>query len=98
MIYSISNSNGQSGGAWSRMYGTRRAAQRAIAEAFGWTEAVLSPSWAHTTDGNDTLTCWSAYSTQEECDADETGAHAPTITRHDEQGPEGGFPGNPDDA
>ena len=56
------------------------------AQTLGWDEAVLSPSWAHSTDGNDTLTCWLAYSTQEECDADETGAHAPTITRHDGDG------------
>lgn len=27
--------------------------------------------------------CWSAYETQEECDADETGAQAPCITRRE---------------
>jgi hypothetical protein len=84
--YTISNSNGMSGGVWSRKYDSRKAAKAAIAEAFGWDEAVLSPSWAHSTDGSDTLTCWSAYATQEDCDADETGAHAPCITRHDDEG------------
>lgn len=82
--YTISNSNGMSGGVWARKYGTRKAARDAIAEAYGWDTVVLSPSWAHSTDGSDTLTCWSAYATQEECDADETGAHAPCITRHDD--------------
>jgi len=77
--YKITNSNGMSGGVWSRVYGSRKAAAAAIAEAFGWDEAVLSPSWSDDEDNS----CWSVYETQEECDADETGAHAPCITRHE---------------
>ncbi len=79
--YTITNCNGMSGGVWARAYETRNAARDAIAEAYGWAEAVLSPPWEQTTDGSDTLLCWSAYSTQEECDADQIGAHAPWIAR-----------------
>lgn len=79
--YTISNSNGMAGGVWSRTYESRKEARAAIAEAYGWDEVVLSPSW----EDDDGLTCWSAYETQDECDADETGAQAPCITRHDDE-------------
>ena len=77
MAYEISNCNGMSGGVWSEAHDSRDDAATAIATAFGWDESVLSPSW---TDDEE-QTCWSVYETQEACDADETGAHAPTITR-----------------
>ena len=77
--YSITNSNGMSGGVWGRKYDSRKAAAAAIAEAFGWDEVVLSPSWSDDEENS----CWSAYETQDECDADETGAQAPCITRRE---------------
>lgn len=77
--YHISNSNGMGGGVWAREYDSRKAAAAAIAEAFGWDDAVLSPSW----DDDDGNRCWCAYETREECDADDTGADAPCITRVD---------------
>ena len=80
--YSISNSNGMGGGVWGRKYDSRRDAKEAIAEAYGWDDVVLSPSW----EDGDGLTCWSVYETQEECDADETGADAPCITRLEDEG------------
>lgn len=75
--YKISNSNGMAGGVWLRSYETRAEAAAAIAKAFGWDEAVLSPSWSDDEDRS----CWSAYETRTDCDADDTGANAPTITR-----------------
>lgn len=80
VTYKITNSNGMSGGVWSRTYDSRKAAARAIAQAYGWDEVVLSPSWEDD-EGN---ACWSAYETRDECDADETGADAPCITRQDD--------------
>lgn len=74
---SNSNSNGMSGGVWRRGYDSFKDAREAIAEAYGWAQTVISVSW----DDSDGLTCWSVYETQDEHDADETGAHAPTITR-----------------
>ncbi len=64
--YKITNSNGMSGGVWSRGYDSRDDAASAIAGAMGWDDVVLSHSW-----GDD----------EEACDADDTGAMAPTITR-----------------
>ncbi|UOF77332.1 hypothetical protein [Caudoviricetes sp.] len=77
VTYKISNSNGMSGGVWGRVYESRESAAAAIAQAFGWAESVLSPSWSDDEENK----CWSAYETQEECDADDNGAMAPTITR-----------------
>lgn len=75
--YKITNSNGMSGGVWSRSHESRDDAASAIAQAMGWDDAVLSPSW----DDDDGNRCWSVYATQEECDDDQTGAMAPCITR-----------------
>jgi len=71
MAYKIRNENGTTGGAWSREYETLGAAENAIRYAMGWDGIVIA---AHPQGG-----VWSAYETQEDADADETGAHAPSI-------------------
>lgn len=84
--YKISNSNGKSGGVWSRSYSTRGEAARAIADGMGWDDVVLSHSFTSDGDDGEDLTAWCAYETQEECDADQDGARAPCVTRHDGDG------------
>lgn len=76
--YTIHNTNGTSGGPWTRLYATRDAAADALRQAMGWDAIVLSGSYDDTR-GNAT---WHAYESQDECDADETGALAPCITRY----------------
>ena len=75
--YRISNAEGLTGGAWGATFATEDEAAEAIREAHGWDDVVVSESFA-AGDGNDSAVC--AYETQEECDADEDGAHAPRIT------------------
>ena len=85
MSYEIRTTDGRK---WASSYPTRDAAADAIRTAYSWDAVVLSASY--TVDGprgaadGDTTTAVSAYETQEECDADETGAHAPQIV--DQQG------------
>jgi hypothetical protein len=59
-------------------------AQNTVRAAMCWSTLVLSAPY--TVDGpekasaGDTRQAWSAYETQEECDADDDGADAPRIT------------------
>jgi hypothetical protein len=78
--YKISNSNGLSGVAWDHDYETQDEAAEAIRTAYGWDEVVLSDSYSVGNDyGTGDADAVSAYETQEECDADQDGAHAPRI-------------------
>jgi hypothetical protein len=72
--YKISNAEGRQGRAWTAEYATREEAAQAIRQAMGWDAVVLSGSYAV-----DAGSAVSAYETQEECDADQTGAWAPRI-------------------
>jgi hypothetical protein len=78
--YTIENSHGERGGMWSCDYDTLEAAKVGLRQAMGWGEIVLSHAYTHDADDN---TAWSAYETQEDCDADDEGAHAPCIVRDD---------------
>jgi hypothetical protein len=74
--FKIENSNGMDGPVWRRTYRTASEAAEAIRRAYGWDHVVMSSTY--TVSNGDAC---SAYATQEECDADETGAHAPRICR-----------------
>lgn len=82
--YSIKNSNGLSGGDWSRLYNTREQAAAAIARAYGWDAAAVAigPEMIDEVgdDGEEEI-AWCVYESQEDCDSDDTGAHAPRIVR-----------------
>lgn len=52
---------------------------QAIADARGWDDVVLSPSFADTDGNGEERRAWCAYETQEECDTDDTGANAPWV-------------------
>lgn len=82
--YSIKNSNGLSGGDWNRQYNTREQAAAAIAKAYGWDAAAVAigPKMIDEIgdDGEEEI-AWCVYESQEDCDADDTGAHAPRIVR-----------------
>lgn len=73
-MYRISNTNGKSGGNWRLEYETREDAAEAIREAMGWDSAVLTAAFAA-----DDTTAWCVYESQEDCDADRDGAHAPRV-------------------
>ena len=79
-MFTISNSNGITGGAWAEEYDTQDDALDALCEAFGIDrdEAVTSDSYA-VDEGN----AVSVYATEAECEADQDGAYAPRIVRHD---------------
>lgn len=82
--YSIKNCNGKSGGDWNRQYNTREQAAAAIAKAYGWDVAAVAigPKMIDEIgdDGEEEI-AWCVYESQEDCDADDTGAHAPRIVR-----------------
>lgn len=82
-MYTISNSNGLQGRAWTTEYDTETDALEALCAAMGWDadEAVCSESY---TVGEGTAV--SVYKTQAEHDADETGAYAPRITELEDGG------------
>lgn len=63
-------------------YETQEDAAEALRMTMGWDKIVLSGRYTVGT-GSDDLEqdAVSAYATQEECDADQEGAHAPRITR-----------------
>ncbi|HEX9156006.1 MAG TPA: hypothetical protein VF819_10605 [Nitrospira sp.] len=73
--YTISTTDGRQDRALGREYTTGDEAAEAIRRMMGWDEIYLSDSYA--VDSGDAV---SAYETQEACDADEEGAHAPRIT------------------
>ena len=82
ITYTISNSNGLSGRDWDCEYATVEAAAEEIRRNYRWDDVVTSSWFADDDgDGNHTSSCC-AYETQEECDRDDEGAHAPRITRH----------------
>ncbi len=76
--FTISNSNGNQSGPWRETYETQQGAVDAIAEAQGWGEPVVSESY--TVDAGSAV---SVYETQADCDADQDGAFAPRVTKHD---------------
>jgi hypothetical protein len=78
--YKISNSNGLSGPVWDADYTTQDRAAEAIRRAYRWDEVVLSDSYSVGDDyGTGDASAVSAYQTQQDCDADPDGAHAPRI-------------------
>lgn len=83
--YTIDNCNGRTGRAWDATYASEDEAVEALRVAMGWTEIVLSDDYAITLpddeDGRQRHgSAWSAYPTQEECDADrDGGAQAPRV-------------------
>lgn len=81
--YEIENSNGLTGGAWSRSYETLAVAATEIANTLGWPEgAFIGPKMVDLIDGTDTeQTAWCVYPTAEERDADPDGGHAPRVVR-----------------
>lgn len=82
ITYTISNSNGLNSGDWNAEYTSVAAAAEEIRRNYRWDNVVTSSWFAETDeDGNHTSACC-AYETQEECDRDVEGAHAPRITRH----------------
>lgn len=64
-------------------YASLEAASREVRRAMGWDEVVLSDSYADTDGNGYETTAWSAYESQERCDADSDGARAPRITAID---------------
>lgn len=74
--YKISNPNGLNGRAWDLTYPTAEAAAEAIRFAYQWDGIVLS-DWFADDDGDSCC----AYETEEQCRRDDTGAHAPWITK-----------------
>ena len=79
MRFQIQNTEGRQGRAWSTTYADLPDAEAAVREAMGWDDSVTSDSFAGI-DGNGTERVGRCvYPTQEECDADQDGAHAPRI-------------------
>jgi hypothetical protein len=76
--YTISNSNGRRGNAWDEQYDDQEHALHALCEAMGWSEVFESNRYTV----SETDSAISCYATQEDCDADETGAYAPRVTAH----------------
>lgn len=67
--YSIRNTEGRQGRAWTRTYDSLDEASEALRAAMGWDEVVLSDG----TEGTDRCGeqwVYVAYATQEECDTD----------------------------
>lgn len=85
-VYRIENCSGIRGGAWTCDYTTEAAATEALRAAMGWDEIHTSDryqvgsEWSRDYAGP--VDARSAYATKEECDADEEGAHAPRVVRH----------------
>jgi hypothetical protein len=79
VTFTITNSNGLSGGLWNETYSSKEGAAEAIADCMAWDGFVLSESFS-VVDGNGVeRTAWCAYESQEDCDNDPEGAHAPRV-------------------
>ena len=76
--YTISNTDGRRGKAWDARYEDQDRALHALCLAMGWSDVCTSDSYAI----SDTDSAISCYATQEECDADETGAYAARVVEH----------------
>lgn len=76
--YTITNSNGRQHGRWNDEFATQQEALAALQAEMGWDEIVESESY--TIDNGSAVSC---YATQEECDADQTGAYAPRVNEYE---------------
>lgn len=74
-IFTISTTDGRQHQALRVSYGSQEAAADALQRVMGWDEIHLSDDYTVSEDSE----AVSAYRTEDECDADETGAHAPRI-------------------
>ena len=75
--YRIKTTDGRD---WPTTYPTQQDAAEAIAEAYGWDEAIMSERYT-VMDGRDETSAVSAYATRDDCDEDQDGAQAPRIVR-----------------
>jgi hypothetical protein len=75
--YTIRTAGSHQGRALDATYETQEDAAEALRVAMGWSEIHLSGSYA-AGDGHDSAV--SAYETEEACERDQDGAHAPRIT------------------
>lgn len=74
-IYTISTTDGRQHPALRDTYDSQEAAADALQRVMGWDEIHLSDGYTVSKDEE----AVSAYETEEECDADETGGYAPRI-------------------
>ena len=78
--YRIENSNGKTGGVWTREFATKEDAVGAISKSYGWIESgVCSESFPDLDREGIERKAWCVYENQSDCDRDGDGAHAPRV-------------------
>jgi hypothetical protein len=83
--FTISNPNSLNGPAWNRTYSTRDEAAAAIATAYRWPDHVIGPSFSDDDEDGNGATSWCVYETEDACENDDTVAHAPRVTRVEDE-------------
>ncbi len=78
-VFSLSNTSGQTYGAWSDKFEFLREAGYALQVLMGWQGIVLSDSFEEETDEG-SITVWAAYPDELSRDADD-GSYAPRIQK-----------------
>jgi hypothetical protein len=81
-MYKIVNASGLTGDAWNAEYPHFKAAWEALRDAMGW-RTIYTSHWfnAWSQPGDPSEECC-AYETEEQCDADAEGAHAPRVQHY----------------